>query len=152
MRIFKTSLAVVVGLLIYLLALQRPYAMAIAHKTVGGDQPCPWGELWPYPWQNEKLGRLRSSALDTVVAGEKDAPLGIQQFKTPTRPFWLKAGGGALDGKQLLAFIIAEQQWISEAQPGHGVRPGDVVVDVGAHVGTFGDDALRLGASKVIMV
>jgi FkbM family methyltransferase len=32
------------------------------------------------------------------------------------------------------------------------VQSGDVVVDVGAHVGTFGDDALRRGASKVILI
>src|SRR5207248_1330379 len=39
-----------------------------------------------------------------------------------------------------------------ESEQGRGVRPGDIVVDVGAHIGTFGDDALRRGASRVIMV
>ena len=54
-----------------------------------------------------------------------------------------------MDGEHLLAFVLAEQQWISESAKEFGVRPGEVVVDVDAHVGAFGDDALRKGAAKV---
>ena len=32
------------------------------------------------------------------------------------------------------------------------MKPGDVVVDVGAHIGTFDDDALKRGASKCILI
>jgi FkbM family methyltransferase len=48
--------------------------------------------------------------------------------------------------------MLTEQQWLNEIAPEHGVRKGEVVMDVGAHIGTFGDDALARGASKVIMV
>ena len=73
-------------------------------------------------------------------------------FDTATRPFWIKKNGTDLDGEHLLAFVIAEQQWISEAAPDCSVRKTDVVLDIGAYIGTFGDDALRRGATKAIMV
>lgn len=51
-----------------------------------------------------------------------------------------------------LAYILAEQEWIAEFDPKHTVQPGDVVVDVGAHIGSFDDDALRRGAAKCILI
>ena len=57
-----------------------------------------------------------------------------------------------MNGSRLLAYILAEQVWLGEQAPDRMVQPGDVVVDIGAHVGTFGEDAFRRGASKVIMV
>ena len=36
------------------------------------------------------------------------------------------------------------------ANPDRQVKPGDIVLDCGAHVGTFTDSALRHGAAKVI--
>ena len=73
-------------------------------------------------------------------------------FDTATRPSWIKKNGTDLDGEHLLAFVIAEQQWISESSADRGVRKNDVVLDIGAYIGTFGDDASRCGARKVIMV
>lgn len=57
-----------------------------------------------------------------------------------------------LDAKHLLAYVPAEQEWISSIESQYSVQPGDVVVDVGAHVGTFTQHALARGASHVIMV
>lgn len=73
-------------------------------------------------------------------------------FDTATRPFWIEKNGTDSDGEHLLAFVIAEQQGISESAPDCSVRKNDVVLDIGAHIKTFGDDALRRGAPKVIMV
>lgn len=81
-----------------------------------------------------------------------DDTLGIELIHTPTRSFWVKKDGTAMDGRALIGYVIAEQQWIAESAKDYNVRAGDVVVDVGAHVGTFGDDALQRGAAKVIMV
>ena len=73
-------------------------------------------------------------------------------FDAATRPFWIKKNEADPDGQHLLDFVIAEQQWISESSADRGVRKNDLVLDIGAHIGTFGDDAPRRGAPKVIMV
>jgi FkbM family methyltransferase len=95
---------------------------------------------------------LKERAGQQLSVIQSDPKLGIEQFRTTTRPFWIKSAGTKYDGQKLLAFVIAEQQWISESATPYNVRPGEVVVDVGAHIGSFGDDALRKGAAKVIMV
>jgi FkbM family methyltransferase len=145
-------MAGLIGLVVYMSVLQRPLAVAVVSKAIGKDEPCPWGHLLKFPWALEKFIELRESYERRVIPREVDANLGIQRFDTPTRSFWLKQRGEALDGKTLLAYILAEEDWIMHYSPEHQVQPGDVVVDVGAHVGTFDDDALRHGASKVIMI
>ena len=144
--------ALIVGLCLYLAVLQRPYGFAIAHKAIGGYEPCPWKKLLGYPWGMQKFDELRKSEVKTLKVIAEDPALGIEQISTSTRPFWIKKGGDDMDGEHLLAYILAEQKWITWSDSGHGVRPGEVIVDVGAHIGTFDDDALRLGAAKAILV
>jgi FkbM family methyltransferase len=152
LAIAKYVSAVVIGLCIYLAALQRPYGLAIAHKAIGGYEPCPWEKLFAYPWTIQKFDELRKAEIKSLTVTTEDSSLSIERIDSPTRPFWTKKNGEDMDGRHLLAYILAEQKWITQSDPGHGVRPGDVVVDVGAHIGTFDDDALRMGASKVILV
>jgi FkbM family methyltransferase len=121
-------------------------------KTAGTNVGCPWWKVLTLPLavnHSQAILRRASASLQVV---QTDPALGIEQIRTETRPFWIKSAGTEMDGQHLLAFVIAEQQWISESSADYNVRPGDVVVDVGAHIGSFGDDALRKGASKVIMV
>ena len=103
------------------------------------------------PWSDSRFAELQKLTLKQVTA-KQDDPLGIQLFDTATRPFSIKKNGADLDGQHLLAYVIAKQQWLSESSADRGVRKNDVVLDIGAHIGTFGDDALRRGASKVIIV
>ncbi len=78
------------------------------------------------------LAELQKLSLKQVTA-KQDDPLGIQLFDTATRPFWIKKNGTDLDGQHLLTYVIAQQQWISEAAPDRGVRKTDAVLDIGAH-------------------
>jgi FkbM family methyltransferase len=57
-----------------------------------------------------------------------------------------------MDGLHLLTYLLAEQTWVGESNPGAIVHKGDWVIDVGGHVGVFTDRALRLGAEKVFIV
>jgi FkbM family methyltransferase len=152
LAIAKYVSAIVIGLCIYLVALQRPYGFAIAHKALGAYEPCPWEKLFAYPWAMQKFDDLRKAELKSLTVTAEDSSVGIELIGSSTRPFWIKKSGEDMDGRLLLAYILAEQKWITNSDHGHGVRSGDVVVDVGAHIGTFDDDALRLGASKVILV
>src|SRR5579872_2731294 len=157
--VLKYAATLIVGLAIYTAVLQPSlavgmftYSKALVRKATGGNEPCPWDKLFSYPGAAKRMADLEGASLGQLsVAGTDDA-LGIELVKTPGRSFWVKKAGSSKDGKELIAFVLAEQEWISREEPGHGVRKGDVVIDVGAHVGTFGDDALRRGAAKVIMV
>ncbi len=151
MRLLKYSAALILGLTLYLSLLERQWGTAILVKASGRKQSCPWAKLLTLPWSVARFEELQRKTLKELTAVREDQ-LGIQLFNSPTRPFWIKKDGTDLDGKHLLAYIIAEQQWLTEYGQGRGVKAGDIVVDVGAHIGTFGDDALRRGAAKVIMV
>jgi FkbM family methyltransferase len=52
----------------------------------------------------------------------------------------------------MLANLLAEHRWMAELNPSEGVRPGDIVIDCGAHVGVFTHTALARGASQVVAV
>lgn len=145
-------LAVGLGLLLYLGIFQRALAVAVVAKVSGHDEPCPWSRLLRYPLHMKKFGDLQSTQSEHVQFLQKDEALGIEQYQTATRKFWLKSSGRYFRGSNLLAYVLAEQEWLSTIAPDQTVKAGMVVMDVGAHVGTFGDDALRRGAAKVIMV
>jgi FkbM family methyltransferase len=151
-RILKIGVAFVVGLLLYTAVFQRQVAMAMVSKAAGGNEPCPWPQLARYPWAILKFQDLQRAAQASLTVEREDAQFGIQLIRTGGRSFWIKKDGEDLNGSSTLAYVLAEQQWISGAAPGDTVQPGDVVVDVGAHIGTFDDDALRRGASKCILV
>lgn len=51
-----------------------------------------------------------------------------------------------------LAEVVTEQQARIYGAAGEGVRPGDVVLDCGAHVGAFTRRALMDGAAKVVAI
>ena len=74
---------------------------------------------------------------------ESDCPV---LWATPVGEFW----GRLADGR-LLDFLVNEQERQKTYQRGPVViRPGDVVLDVGAHLGTFTRIALRDGAAKIV--
>lgn len=145
-------LACLAGLAVFVVVSYPTVALAVIDKAVGGNQPCPWNKLMTYPGDRHQFAVLKESLKGKVKRVRSDAAAGLDLYETPTRSFWLKSGGEHMAGAELLAYVIAEQEWLTRIAPDRMVRPGDVVMDVGAHVGTFGDDALRRGASKVIMV
>lgn len=127
-------------------------ATAMVTKAFGGDEPCPWAKLADYPWAEARFAELQREAAKQLKVESQDPSLGIELIATAGRSFWIKKNGEDMDGKATLAYVLAEQTWIAEAAPEDTVRPGDIVMDVGAHIGTFDADALRRGAAKCILV
>lgn len=83
---------------------------------------------------------------------DRDPAFGIVQVNTPGRSFWLKEEGHGNDGPALIRYLLAEHEWMRKEDPDRQVRPGEIVMDCGAHVGTFVHQALQLGAAKVVAV
>lgn len=152
MRALRLAGVGLLSLIAYFFLAQRPFAMTVLAKATGNGNGCPWNKLLASPWDNERLGKLREQARQQIKPLAEDFTLGIRQYATKSRPFWLRDGGKDMSAERLLEFVLAEQAWLSEIAPDYTVKQGDVVLDVGSHVGTFGDDALRRGASKVIMI
>jgi len=113
-----------------------------------------------YSWENQLCTRLaafrglvkardvtaRTAEIQkaTRYVGEVD---GLHLYETPAGNFWMPQPNDSWS----LAVILAEQENdMYGGAGGLGVRPGDVVIDAGAHVGLFARTALALGASKVI--
>ncbi len=68
-------------------------------------------------------------------------------WRTPKGPIWMPAGS---DG--LVPFLLAEQELRIYEEGEVRVRKGDVVLDVGAHVGIYTREALWAGARLVVAI
>jgi FkbM family methyltransferase len=68
-------------------------------------------------------------------------------WDTPMGRFW----GTEHDGRDLDWIVMEQIGWHIYDRGAAKVRPGDIVFDVGAHLGTFSRFALDRGASKVVL-
>jgi FkbM family methyltransferase len=148
----KSSIAVTMGLAAYFALFGQSYASAVSMKFSGNAPECPWRRVFAMPVDAQRFVEIREAIAKQMSVVASDPSLDIQLVKTADRPFWIRRGGNDMDGKRLLAYLIGEQEWVGQSDPGATVRKGDWVIDVGAHVGVFTDRALRLGAEKVLMV
>ena len=123
-------------------------------KFQGKADSCPWGRLLTLYSDRQMLADL----LESTGAGERiesrDEEWGIELISLPAsaRRFWIRASGEQVDGAALVPRLIAEHQWIASQDPDNVVKPGDIVIDCGAHVGIFVDQAIQKGAAQVIAV
>lgn len=63
---------------------------------------------------------------------------------------WVSMIGSENVPTDILAHLTSEHEWMDAHNPDAQVRPGDIVFDCGAHVGTFSRFALDHGAAKVV--
>lgn len=72
---------------------------------------------------------------------------GLTLWATPQGQYWIP---GADDG--ILSVLLAQEQRNIYGVGEWGVQPGDVVLDVGAYIGTWTKQALARGARQVIAI
>ncbi|MBM3783295.1 MAG: FkbM family methyltransferase [Acidobacteria bacterium] len=154
MSVLKSVIASGIGLGVYLAVTpgMGQWALGVGQKAVGQDHACAWAPLLRFPWKMESFQTRKEELKKFVRVIGKDEALGLVQVSSPGRPFWVRAKGHYMDGEELIRLLLSEREWNVESVPAARVRKGDVVVDVGAHIGTFTDFALMNGASKVIML
>ncbi|MBL8210318.1 MAG: FkbM family methyltransferase [Bryobacterales bacterium] len=116
-------------------------AMSVRY-AVGQARGCSASSAWKLPeTANHQLtltGRIRAqSQLVRTLDG-------MELWRTPHGEFWVPAGTHPVTLPYLLAMI--------DRGVYAGVRPGDVVLDAGAHVGVFTRSALASGARLVVAI
>ena len=123
--------------------------ISVVRKLAGQSDDCSWPRTLTTYWDVDLFDQLRAPKSRLL---ERDDEFGIVLLEHPAvnRRFWIREQGAQMDGSALLSYLIGEQQWIIEETPQARIKPGDIVVDCGAHVGAFSDRAFREGASKVI--
>jgi FkbM family methyltransferase len=150
---FRKVLGSIVSALIgLLLVIAVPaYGPAIQLKISGSGPGCPWPKVFSQAGYAQRLHQVVSETRNAIRKTASDPAVPIDRWAAPgVREFWIPRDGTDLDGKALLAYLIGDHTVLAEQLGNDDVRAGDIVLDVGAHVGTFADRALRRGARKVI--
>jgi FkbM family methyltransferase len=95
-------------------------------------------------------GRIHQQAMDRIARTLQFLPAegkGYFLCVTPENRYLIPAGE-----KDLLPHLLAEQERDIYGAGDTGVRPGDVVLDCGAHIGVFTRKALDKGARLVVAI
>ena len=104
-------------------------------------------------WQGAMDGSLKVEQAELarkIQAGSKVLRKegGYKLWSTPDGEYWVPD-----TSDEVLSILLAQQQRHIYGRPGQGgVKAGDIVIDGGAHIGTYARKALREGAAKVIAV
>lgn len=130
-----------------------PQQSAAAWQSLSGRSPhCSLAIAWKTPDEVAEQVAVKDIFIGKLSLGGRDDAyerwdLG-EGTGLPARSFWMPAGN-----RWILPFNLAEQaRDIYQTGGEWGIRQGDIVVDCGAHVGSFTHLALARGAAKVIAV
>ena len=143
-------LRAVIGLGCFVIALELavhayppllPWGLAI----IGRSPVCPHTAVLAGARQG-----MRRHALEKQLKAESrlvEDGAELQLWATPAGTFWIPKGSA-----QVLPTLLAQQETRIYGGPERGVRPGDTVIDCGAHVGVYVRTALDAGAKIVVAV
>jgi FkbM family methyltransferase len=154
MALWKTVAAGLTGLSLFTVVSpgMRTWAGVMVAKGAGREVACDWGSLVQFPWKTESFLAKKRDVQGRLRVVARDEKLGLVQVEAPSRKFWVRSRGQHMDGQELVGLLLAEREFNVETVTAARVRRGDVVVDVGAHIGVFTDFALLNGAAKVVLV
>jgi FkbM family methyltransferase len=132
-------------LVLAIAAMLYPPIRLSALVLVGRSPSCPFAQAV----KSEDFQRKKTQLKDEILAKSKvigeDGEL--EHWQTPRGNFWVEK-----ESRYGLPFHLAEQQLRIYGSQNHWIKPGDVVLDCGANIGTVTREALNAGASKVIAI
>ena len=148
-KLLKYSLVVITAACIGLLAALALISSSGLAAKLEGRTSCSWvgaacSSFIENYWSYRQTVRYQAN-LTLQVEGA-----GYVLVQTPERKFWTRIQGKDEDARAALAHLMAEHDWMAKYSPDQQVRKNDIVLDCGAHVGTFTSLALERGAAKVI--
>ena len=126
-------------------------AYALSVRARGGAPDCSWRRAATAFLDGVSMVDRRAAIQSKLIKKDEDARLDLELLQPEgERAFWIKTKGTTMNGEALLAYLLSEQEWDVALVEKEHVRPGDIVLDCGAHVGTFTNKALERGAAKVV--
>lgn len=146
---FRVVIILILGVLSW--ALTMGMLPGVLSKS-SGKADCTWPEILAVPFQNLAWTATQQYYNWSVKIVERDPKLDLQRISAPERSYWIQGKGSHLGGRDLLAYLLTEHASMARANPAERVRRGDIVLDCGAHIGVFTQEALRRGAQKVIAI
>jgi FkbM family methyltransferase len=149
--LYGYGLALAAGLLLFrAISWSVPYAYVVGEMIKGKPNHCTTASLMGAAGAASRLGALLARTRANTRPESEDSAAGLVRLRAEGRSFWISKAGSQLAGPQLLPYLLAEHDWMMSENPAEAVHPGDVVLDCGAHVGTFTHTALDRGARKVV--
>lgn len=149
MRILKLAAAVGVGILLYLyglsFALQTGWAVSV--KLRGKADVCTWYRIARFEPDLTRFDTLHDTTTESIDLVKTEPNL--RQISSPRGPFWIR--NDELPANSI-GYLFAEHDWLAETNETEVPQEGDIVIDIGAHVGVFAAKALDRGAARVIVV
>ena len=150
-RSFLSVMRILVGLFLLLLIgeiliILYPPAYVLMLSFIGRSPVCTWDEAFrgAKRWQTF---RNDDRAWKDCRLLESD-PGGYHRWQTPHGTYWISE-----NSDDVLPILIAQQEnGIYGFNTETSVRPGDIVLDCGAHVGVFVRTALLQGAKLVVAI
>ncbi|MGH9658129.1 MAG: FkbM family methyltransferase, partial [Bryobacteraceae bacterium] len=130
-----------------------PQARVLMLSAAGRNPVCPLPlALQAQAMIDEHIATMaRISAASRVIRTDGD----LELWQTPAGEYWIPKGAKSSNhqgGGDTLSSILAESQRRIYGKGETGVKPADIVIDGGAHVGTFTRQSIQDGASLVIAV
>ncbi len=156
LRLVKKAILAILVLLVGAVVVGRLAAPAkadIVLMALQGKSPhCPLSLALKAPAAHLDQEAVKDAYIERLKLGASDQ--GYERWDLPATAneaggsFWIPAGN-----RWVLPFNLAEQSRdIYKISQPDGIHKGDVVLDCGAHVGTFTHFALARGAGKVIAI
>ena len=119
-----------------------PWGVAV----LTGDSVCASGDVFRGARTRYALEN-RKAAIQSELRVLEEDPEGYVRWEYSGGSFWVPKGS---DGS--LATLLAQQEVNEYGDERQGLRPGDVVLDGGAHIGIYTRKALREGAKLVVAI
>ena len=116
--------------------------------AAGRASTCSFSKALEAPRENASQVAAFERLSKTSRLLRKEEETGLELWETEQGTFWVISENET----RWLFLFLAEQATDIYRSEHSGVRPGDIVLDCGAHYGLFTRNALRSGASKVIAI
>ena len=143
----RKKAAIALGLLVTAVALAvATNAKRFASGVFDRSPLCSYREAWA-AFRDGANRRQFSQQLRAASQRLWEGGDGFDLWQTPRGGWWIPAYES-----HVLYSLLTEQEHNIYSTGGRGVRPGDIVLDCGAHVGVFTVTALRAGAARVVAI
>lgn len=120
------------------------WALNVAHPA---SSLCPSGAVLAGTQKHKRVVEGGQEIFKHSHLIETDAAAGLVHWATPHGDWWMPKGS---EEGALLFLVQQENKIYGEGE--QGVHKGDIVIDWGAHVGTYTREALNEGAALVVAI